>query len=160
MSDRAAADVWADAAAVEDLVKRYCDAVTRRDWDAFESLFSESAVLSIGDPVPMRFEGARGIREGMGAMVDSQELLVQVSFGTVVDLDGPDRARGRSTIREMVRGEALPGLVVFGIYTDEFAREADGWRFTERRLQFLYADQTPLIGDVITPSADAATIKH
>jgi hypothetical protein len=157
MSERAAG-AWADAAAIEDLVKRYCDAVTRRDWDAFEALFSESAVLAIGDPVATRFEGAHAIREGMSAMVDAQELLVQVSYGTVVDFDGPDRARSRSTIREMVRGEGLAGLVVFGIYSDAFARESGGWRFTERRLQFLYIDETPLLGHVITPSG-ARSIK-
>jgi ketosteroid isomerase-like protein len=158
MNERAV-EAWADAAAIEDLVKRYCDAVTRRDWDAFEALFSESAVLAIGDPVATRFEGARRIREGMGAMVDAQELLVQVSYGTIVDFDGPDRARGRTTIREMVRGEGLAGLVVFGIYTDAFAREARGWRFAERRLQLLYVDETPLLGHVITPSGSSASIK-
>ena len=135
----------ADRLAIQDVVRRYSDAATRNDWDAFEALFAPGAVLSLGPPVNMRFEGPEQIRAEMSRMVDGKEVFVQFSFGTIVDFDGDDRAHGRTTIQEVTRGEGLDGLTAAGIYFDEFTCAGGSWRFAERRLTMLYMDFSPLL---------------
>ena len=136
----------ADRLAIQDVVRRYSDAATRNDWDAFEVLFAPGAVLSLGPPVNMRFEGPEQIRTEMSRMVEGKEVFVQFSFGTIVDFEGEDRARGRTTIQEVTRGEGLDGLTAVGIYFDEFTRSGGTWRFAARRLTMLYMDFSPLTG--------------
>jgi hypothetical protein len=140
----------ADRLAIQDVVRRYCDAVTRNDWDAFEDLFVPGAVLALGPPVNMRFEGSRQIRTEMSRMVQGKEVFVQFSYGTIVDIEEAGRARGRTTIQEVTRGEGLEGLTAIGMYFDDFMCEGGVWRFCERRLTMLYMDFTPLTGQATT----------
>lgn len=136
----------ADKLAIQDVVRRYSDAATRNDWNAFEALFAPGAVLSLGPPVNMRFEGPEQIRAEMSRMVEGKEVFVQFSFGTIVEFDGEDRAHGRTTIQEVTRGEGLDGLTAVGIYFDDFICVEGSWLFAQRRLTMLYMDFSPLSG--------------
>jgi ketosteroid isomerase-like protein len=50
-----------DRLAIADLVARFDDAVNQRDATEFAALWADDAVREIGDPMPMRVEGARHI---------------------------------------------------------------------------------------------------
>jgi hypothetical protein len=54
---------WIDRQAIEDLIHRYSEAVTRADWDQHEAVFAPDAILEVASPFDFRAEGARAIRE-------------------------------------------------------------------------------------------------
>jgi hypothetical protein len=144
---------WRDRLAVQDLVVRCSDAVTRGAWDQFESVWTADAVWEESEPVVRRLEGARTIREQIAASLDAVDLFVQTTHGSVVTLHGVGRATATTTIIGVARvGDH--SFVNVGIYFDDVVRGDDGWRFAHRRLQNLYADTRPLAGRTVTARAE------
>ena len=52
---------WLDRLAIQDLINRYCDAVTRADWDQCEAVFAPDAVWE--SPLGLRFESRAAFLE-------------------------------------------------------------------------------------------------
>lgn len=129
--------------AVKELIDRYSDAVTRRDFECVASLFGDDAVWEAGAPFNLRLEGA-AIAQGLAAALAPFELLLQAAINSVIEVDG-GLARARTMIYEMGR-QAAGSFVQFGIYEDVVEQSAGGWRFSLRRFHPLYRDAAPLAG--------------
>ena len=156
------AQEWMDRFAVQQLIHRYADSVTRADWDETEAVFAPDAVLEIASPYDIRVVGNREIRQFLADGTRGSELLIQTAQSPVVRLVGRDAARATTTIHEVVLGEvsvtsnfAEAGTRVnyeqYGIYYDDAARIDGEWKFTRRHFQSLY--QAP---DVVSGSVVAA----
>jgi ketosteroid isomerase-like protein len=136
---------WIDRTAIGDLVVRASDAVTRGDWDAFESVWADDGVWEESEPMADRLETARGIRDAIAERTASVELFVQKVHGTVATLIDEDHARATSTIEGLARVGGQ-GFRNYGVYYDEVLRTADGWRFAHRFLQNVYVESPTLDG--------------
>jgi hypothetical protein len=149
---------WLDRLAIQDLINRYSDAVTRSDWDQCSSVFAPDALWE-APALGMRFESGAAFVD----MLDSpaMELLIQTPHSCVVRLTGPDRAEATTTIHEFVRGEVLsdssygePGtptnLEQYGIYFDDLVKLDGEWKFTHRLYVPMYIGTGCVTGDVLT----------
>jgi hypothetical protein len=134
--------------AIEQLIHRYSDAVTRADWDQHEGVFAADAIIEVASPFDFRAEGARAIREQTSAGSARLDFLIHRVDSVVVELLDADHAQATSTIHEMGRGPA-PGLSgdqadtwlnweQYAIYYDDIARIDGAWKFTHRYCQPLY----------------------
>lgn len=142
----------ADRIAIEQLVHRYCDAITRGDWDEHEACFAPDAVWEVAPPFDIRFEGAATIRGNVSARLDTYDFLVQSVCSLVVDFEGDDEATARVVMQETGRmADGSAHMMQFGVYDDRIRRSGDGWQFTSRRFQPIYVETKPLEGDLVTP---------
>jgi SnoaL-like domain len=95
---------WFDRQAVQDLIHRYSDAVTRGDHEHTATLFAPDAVWEeVGGA---RFETAREFVDYLVGGSASLELLIQTPHSPVVDFPTSGRATATTTIHEIVRGVA------------------------------------------------------
>jgi hypothetical protein len=143
----------ADVVAIQQLVLAHCDAVTRGDWDRFESLYADDAVWEESSPLEGRAEGARAIRERSETSTSAVDLFIQTAHGTVVTRVDDDRATARTPIRgfAVVRSRTFEN---HGIYYDELVRIDGAWRFGHRYLQNLYVEESELTGSLAIARAD------
>src|SRR5690242_12444183 len=113
--------------AIQQQLNRYTDAVNRRDWGAFASVYAEDAIWEgLGDLV-MRFEGRDAITLGFVQIIEPMSMFVQMNAPAVIELDG-DRAMARSTIHELgdVPAEGTR-FELYGRYEDELVRHKGEW---------------------------------
>ena len=131
-----------DRLEIDDLLTRYATGVERRDWDLWESCFTEDAQIDYS-----AFGGIRGgvkevrawLEKTMPIFVMSQHMILNRE----VTLDG-DRATSRAGFGNPM---ALPlddgenRLLFFegGYYHDVLVRTAQGWRIRERVEEFSYS---------------------
>src|ERR1700759_4625436 len=119
---------WRDRLAVQDLINRYSDAVTRADWPQCEALFTEDAVWET--PAGLRFESRKSFIDFLKPTT-SYDVLIQTPHASVISLSGADRASATTTIHELTRGIGLEdsdfgaagaeiNLEQYGIYHDAF----------------------------------------
>lgn len=123
-----------DRLAIEDLLVRYCYALDRQDWPAFERLFTADARLDFtafggpsGDPATLRAFLEPILRSLHGA---------QHAISTLwITLDG-DRARAQTAAQVALTARGADGRLqttFSGLwYHDTLLRGADGWRIRER----------------------------
>jgi SnoaL-like protein len=149
---------WLDRLAIQDLINRYSDAVTRADWDQCEAVFAPDAVWE--SPLGLRFESRAAFLEGL-RQTTSNDLLIQTPHSSVITLTGPDRAKATTTLHELNRG-ALPAasklgeagaevnIDQYGIYYDDLARIDGEWKFTRRVFVPVLMNVGNVNGDVFT----------
>ena len=140
----------ADRVEIEALRGEYTDAVMMRDYDRAASLFTPDGALRMPN-VPAQLEGRDEIRawgERVPALVD---YLVQTTHPGSIRLDG-DTASGRAYMQELIRLRDGSSELNYAIYHDRYQRTGDGWKFTERRYEIRYHDQSPLAGSGSGPS--------
>lgn len=128
---------------IQNLVARYADAVTRRDFDALEAIFAPDAVWEATGAKRFVYEGSELV-PGIRSIVEQSEFLAQIHSPAIVEIAG-ERATTRVTALEVVEMQAY-GLRFeqFGIYEDNL-RKVDGrWLFVERRFTTLKLDKLPL----------------
>ena len=153
---------WVDRLAVQDLIYRYADSVTRADWAQTEAMFAPDAILEIGSPYDIRIEGGQAIRQFLIEGTRGSELLIQTAHSPAIQLVEPDRAHATTTIHELSRGVVAAssnfaeiGAIVnyeqYGIYYDDAAKIDGEWKFTHRLFQVLYQAPNSLNGSVIAP---------
>jgi hypothetical protein len=100
MSDDAR--VREDRDAIQQLIYRYSDAVTRADYEQMATVFAAVAVWE--SPILGRhFESAREFIDFNIEGSTALDVLIQIAAGPVVELLGPDRAVATTNIRD-VRG--------------------------------------------------------
>ncbi len=128
-----------------DLVARFDDAVNRRDPDEFANLWSGDAVWEIGDPHPMRVEGADRITTTWREMIGHTEWLFRGSFAGVVEIDG-DRATGRWPCVETGTFKDGKGYDNRAIYEDIYVRSDGRWLLQHRRYLYLWLSSEKLPG--------------
>jgi hypothetical protein len=151
---------WIDRQAIEDLIHRYSDAVTRADWDQHEAVFASDAILEVASLFDSKAEGARAIREQTSEGSSRLEFLIHTVDSSVIRLLGPDRAQATSTIHEMGRSPS-PGhsgaeadtwlnWEQYGVYYDDVVKIDGEWKFAHRFCQPLYyVESNALMGQTI-----------
>jgi ketosteroid isomerase-like protein len=140
----------ADRVEIEALRGEFSDAVMMRDYDRAASLFTPDGALRMPN-VSAQLEGRDEIRawgERVPALVD---YLVQTTHPGSIRLDG-DTASGRAYMQELIRLRDGSSELNYAIYHDRYQRTGDGWKFTERRYEIRYRDQSPLAGSGSGPS--------
>jgi hypothetical protein len=139
----------ADRLAVTDLIHRYSDGITRRDFATVGTLFAPNAVWEAGAPFTMRLEGP-AIIATLSEVLAPFEGLMQMAVNSVIELKG-DRATARTIIYEM--GNLAPGAVSafgpfkqYGLYEDVMERIGGRWLFVSRFFHTLYREDAPHTG--------------
>lgn len=121
-----------DHIAIQDVISRYSNAVTRRQWAAIAGTFAQDATWEVvGGPHPMKFIGAQ-IGPGLQAAIGMTSSLIQLITPSAIELHG-DRADAHCNIHEF--GEMLDGKSHFeasGTYDDILRKVHGEWRFVSR----------------------------
>ena len=150
-----------DKLAIQELIYRYSDAVTRGDLDAMAAVFADHAIWE-SPALGMHFDSARAFLDDFAAATAPTELLVQTASNPVVHLVDADRARATTTIFELYRSTAEKdgpfgpkGAEInfsdYGIYYDDVERFDGEWRFAHRVFVPCYLETGAARGDVPVP---------
>jgi hypothetical protein len=123
-----------DRQELADLVAAYGRLVDDRDWVAVEALY---ALDSVFDTVGGRITGRKAVREYYESRTSQFGPTFHYPHTWEVFFDGDDAARGIVTSHAEL---AIDGDAVWIAqrYHDKYLRTADGWRFQERKVNFLY----------------------
>ncbi|MGC5010508.1 nuclear transport factor 2 family protein [Streptosporangium sp. DT93] len=138
---------------IEALRAELTDAVTMRDYDRAESLFTPDAVVR-WPHIGREFAGRERIRAGIEWGQGLWEFFVQNLHPGVVRLDG-DTATGRAYVQEFGRMRDGGSHLNHALYHDRYRRTPDGWRFSERVYEVRYVDSTPLTGSPPSTAPEA-----
>ncbi|MGL6290498.1 MAG: nuclear transport factor 2 family protein [Silanimonas sp.] len=134
-----------DRWAIFDLVARFDDAVNRRDAAEFRALWAEDAVWEIGEPRPMRVEGAATIADTWLGMVKATQWLFRGSFTGVVSIED-DTATGRWPCAETgVFADGTP-YDNRSIYRDTYVKRDGRWLILSRHYTYLWLSGERLPG--------------
>jgi hypothetical protein len=158
MSDDARA--WEDRVAIEQLIYRYSDAVTRADYEQMATVFAADAVWE--SPIlEMHFETAREFIDFQIEGSTALDVLIQTAANPLIDLVGPDRATATTNIREIIRGTyttdgvwgpagAESNVDQYGIYFDEVKKFDGAWKLTRRLFVPILIASGAVVGDITT----------
>ncbi len=147
--DTATGSDLADRIAIADLIHRYCDAVCRRDADAWSATWADDAVWDLGRG---EVSGRETIVETWTAAMGRYANVVQNAMNSTAAVDG-SRATGRVYVMEHARAADGPAQVLLAWYDDEYVRDQQrGWLFGSRRLRVLYRGPGDLSGPFSIPS--------
>ena len=118
---------------ITDLIYRYAELIDAGDFDGLGGLLARA---SFGGPKTPKVSGAASIA-GLFAMTtkrfgDGTPKTRHLVLNPIVEVDG-DTASARSTFCVVQSTDRVPlQPIVVGRYFDRFARDRDGWHFTER----------------------------
>ena len=130
--------------AIRRLISGYCDGVGRRDADAACAGFAPDVRVRIAH-LPERIGHAAAV-EGLRNTLSGYTFLHQKCDTGLIDVLG-DRARARLGVLEMNNAIGTDSLFLMtGIYEDEYALLAEGWRIHRRHF-------TPQVGMSLPASA-------
>jgi SnoaL-like domain len=133
-------DDTADVVALWRLQATYADIVTRRAWPELATVFRPDVTVEVdtvsGDP--HRLVGPQEFASFVGPATDRFDHFEFVILNTVVDLAGPDDARGRIFMCE-IRHESASDewSTAYGLYQDRYRRVDGAWWFADRRYRSL-----------------------
>jgi hypothetical protein len=151
---------WENRDAIQQLIYRYSDAVTRADYEQMATLFAADAVWE--SPIlEMHFETAREFIDFQIEASTSLDVLIQTASGPVVELLGPDRAAATTNIREIIRGTITVdgawgaagtenNVDQYAIYFDEVNKIDGAWKFTRRAFVPVLIATGAVVGDITT----------
>jgi ketosteroid isomerase-like protein len=132
-----------DRIEIDDLLTRYATAVDRRDWDLWESCFTEDAVIDY-----TAFGGIEGGVKEVRAWLEKTLPMFKMSQHMVINREvvlSGDTATARSGFYNPMalprEGESDLLWLLGGYYCDELIRTADGWKLASRREEFSYSTQ-------------------
>ncbi|WP_396899165.1 nuclear transport factor 2 family protein [Mycolicibacterium sp.] len=148
-----------DKATVTELLYRYAELVDAGDFDGVGRLLARATFGGTASPST---SGAEKIAKLFGMSTrrypehGNTPRTRHLVLNPIVDVDG-DRATARSTfvvVQSVPEGPVPVPLqpIVVGRYYDTFGRDADGWHFTERKVD------VEMVGDIsahlmVDPSA-------
>ena len=156
MSDDASA--CEDRDAIQQLIYRYSDAVTRADYEQMATVFAADAVWE-SPTLGMHFQTAREFIDFQSEASTALDVLIQTASGPVIELLGPDRAAATTNIREIIRGTITVGgewgpagaennVDQYGIYFDEISKIDGTWKFTRRVFVPILVASGAVVGDI------------
>jgi hypothetical protein len=127
---------------IRQLHARYCDAVWRKDFDAFADCFAHDAEWRIAGNI---FKGRNNIKEAItGIMAKFSRILMNLQTPILEVGEGVAQGRTYSTEHtRLITGER--GLSV-GTYYERFVDDGDRWRFSWRLFQLHYSGPPDLSG--------------
>ena len=144
----------ADDIDIRNLTGRFTDAVNRRSGTDLAALF-----VTDGDwvvPGVPQVHGRAAIAAQLDALLANFQKLIQLTHSGYVDVDG-DAATASWYVTETAQDGAGNGFAFTGVYTDALVRTDEGWRFRERRFDFLYRAKADLGGKWYAHPRVAAT---
>jgi hypothetical protein len=130
-----------DTLAIQHLIATYPGVVDERDFDRLDELFTPDARIdfsAFGGPVDSP-EGIKAfLRDSLGVFRRTQHMMGLPH----ITLTG-DRASARTSCNNPMvvdNPDGTTSVWLIGLwYDDEFARTADGWRFTARKQERCYS---------------------
>jgi 3-phenylpropionate/cinnamic acid dioxygenase small subunit len=124
----------ADRLEIDDLLTQYASAVDNKDWDLWETCFTEDAFVdyeSAGGVKGKRTE----VREWLEKTLVMFPMTQHVVGNREIRIEG-DRATARSAFyNPMGLPDGEGGMKLFfdgGYYNDKLVRTSEGWRIEER----------------------------
>jgi len=134
-------DELIDRQEVDDLLIRYATAVDTKDWDLYETCFTQDAFID--------YESAGGIKGKLPEVRAWLEktlvmfpMTQHVVCNRVVEIDG-DRGTARSVFyNPMGLPQEDTGQILFfdgGYYNDQLVRTQDGWKISQRIEESAYS---------------------
>jgi hypothetical protein len=156
---------WRDRLAIQDLIYRYSDAVTRADWAQCAQVFAPGAIWEC-PLLGLRYDSCEEFLDTLRPTT-AFDLLLQTPHAPVITFTHADQARATTTVHEMNRGQhpmtsalgdaGTPiNAEMYGIYYDEIARIDGEWKFTHRRFVPFYLASGGVTGEVTTPRSQLA----
>jgi hypothetical protein len=147
-----------DRLAIQDVIYRYSDGLTRADWEQCESVFAPEAIWE-SPALGLRYESRAAFIEMLKG-TSAGEFMIQTASAPVINLIDSDEAQATTTVQELMRGitAVLTGeqlnSVLYGVYYDDIARISGEWKLTHRLYKPIYAATAALTGDVVTPRSE------
>lgn len=131
--------------AVQKVLTAYSQSIGLRDLDMTLGTFMPDGVwelLGLG----LKWQGHAAIREAIDGVLSGMGYLVQLNAPALIEVTG-DTATARYTVRECGRRAGTDqAFEVFGVYFDELAKTADGWKFVRHNFRML-GGQNYTVGD-------------
>jgi hypothetical protein len=133
-----------DRLEIQELLIRYSHGVDTHDWDGWESVFTEDAVIDyteMGGPRGSVKETRAFLESTMPMFSSTQHML----GNTVLEIDG-DQARARTICHNpmVLDRDGQPHIFVCGLwYRDLLVRTPDGWRIKDRYEERSFIDNLP-----------------
>jgi ketosteroid isomerase-like protein len=123
-----------DREAIRDLVNRYAHLIWQNQPMASVDLFTEDGIMDLGADGGI-IAGRAALRAAYGTTVAAMVLQPFV-HNHIIELDG-DRASGTVylDLRCIRAGQSLMGS---GHYRDQYRRQGDTWKFSQRKLTMHY----------------------
>ena len=128
---------------IRNLTGRFTDAVNRRSGTDLAALFVEDGEWVV--PGVPEVRGRDAIAAQLDALLTNFQKLIQLTHSGFVEVDG-ERATASWYVTETAQDGNGNGFAFTGVYTDALVRTGDGWRFAERRFDFLYRAKADLPG--------------
>jgi ketosteroid isomerase-like protein len=130
---------FSDHLEIQTVLNLYASAIDKRNWSQLEQVFTPDAVanfIGIG-----QFEGRQAITDLISSVL-MQCSVTQHLLGNInIEVSG-DTASATcylSALHVGIGDYAAETLTVWGEYSDELVRTADGWRIANRTLTSQYA---------------------
>jgi ketosteroid isomerase-like protein len=154
----AGARAWEDRDAIQQLIYRYSDAVTRADYEQMATLFAIDAVWE-SPMLGMHFDSARAFVEFQEQASTALDVLIQTAAGPVIELLDDDRAVATTNIREIIRGQTTidgawgaagteNNVDQYGVYFDEVTKIDGEWKFARRVFVPILIASGAVVGDI------------
>jgi hypothetical protein len=151
---------WLEHLAIQDLIYRYSDAVTRGDYDQVATVFAASAVWE-APLLGLRFESAQAFVDFLIEGSPSLAVLIQTAHSPVIEVLDTERARATTTIHEMFLGSTPMDTIYgdagvevnidqYGIYHDDVSKADGEWKFTHRCFVPFLVANGGVVGDVVS----------
>jgi hypothetical protein len=127
--------------AIKQLKARYFRLMDTRQWDAWESVFTEDATLKWGPADDHVMRGRAAIRAGVSGALEGA-TTVHHGHMPEIELISPDRARGIWAMFDRVDHPRFL-LLGFGHYHEQYEKRDGAWQIARLELVRLHEDRTP-----------------
>jgi len=121
-----------DREEIRTLPVRYCHTVWQKDLDGYVNLFTEDGSISTNDSSLPNTRGREALRKMIGEGLDAMKPRPFI-HNHVVELLGPDRAKGRCYIEVKLFRDGKK-CAVSGWYNDEYVKVDGEWKFKSRQI--------------------------
>jgi hypothetical protein len=132
----------ADELAIRRLVAQYADGVTRNDEDTWIGTWADDGSWTLGGNTSTGHANLLATWKGLMALF---ETVVQLPQHGLLEFAG-EGATGRWLVVELGRTISGSTSASFGTYCDRYQRLESGWKFSERRFDFIYTGPPDLCG--------------
>ncbi len=131
--------------AVREVLERITDALNHQEWAALDPMFTDDVVWQALPPVGWKLEGRAAVRHFLDKNAKAIDVLLISVAASAIEIEGPDRARVRSTMSELIRVKATgKGLHVVGTYTDRLVKQNGAWKLAYRTFRPRFEDDVAL----------------
>ncbi len=143
--DEHALQLLADESDLRDLIHRYAFGLDTRDWDMWRSVFTDEVVIDMSDyepeppprslPIDTYLAYVRRLFAGFDAtqhFIGTHRFLIDGDRATIVA-----HMRAEHWVSTREGGDRY---TMYGTYTDECVRTAEGWRISAVKLSLLRED--------------------